>query len=236
MNKPNYLILNSLRITIFLLVISSFAFLQDFIDHARAFFMGFVYGQTITQAWLTVLIHILIFLAFLIPLSFRRKIDWKEYGLVTTFFVSLFVEMYGLPFSLIFISRMIGDHTHIELRRVISINILGVTFAATIPILYGTTFIIIGCILILIAFITLYKNMREEGLVTTGVYAISRHPQYLGFILIIVGWFIEWPTFINLILSTILVYKYIHLCMLEEKELKEMYDYVDYKKNVPMLI
>ena len=95
----------------------------------------------------------------------------------------------------------------------------------------------IGAILIGYAWITLYRNVKKNQFVTTGVYSISRHPQYLGFLLVIIGWFIGWPTILTLIFSPILIYKYIKVSLTEEDEMKKIDpNYSEYAKKTPFMI
>ncbi|MGF7117302.1 protein-S-isoprenylcysteine O-methyltransferase Ste14 [Methanobacterium oryzae] len=102
---------------------------------------------------------------------------------------------------------------------------------------YGAILMLIGMFIIIIGWIKLYRSTKKDGLVTDGIYAYSRHPQYLGFILIILGWFFGWPTIITLVLAPILIYKYIKVCKTEEKEIsKEFPEYKEYKENVPLFI
>ena len=46
----------------------------------------------------------------------------------------------------------------------------------------------------------------------------ARHPQYAGFILIMLGFLIQWPTLMTLIMFPILVTMYIRLARREERE------------------
>ena len=83
----------------------------------------------------------------------------------------------------------------------------------------------------------LYKNLKnDDEIVTTGIYSYSRHPQYLGFIFIILGWVFGWPTILTLIFAPILIYIYIRVCRLEERELANNKQYRIYKRKVPFFI
>ena len=84
---------------------------------------------------------------------------------------------------------------------------------------YAAIIILLGTLLIFIAWITLYFGIKKNKFVISGIYKYSRHPQYLGFILVIMGWFIGWPTILTLIMSPILIYKYVKVCKKEEQEL-----------------
>ena len=78
---------------------------------------------------------------------------------------------------------------------------------------------------------------KGNSLVTSGIYAYSRHPQYLGFIMILYGWLMGWPTIITVVFSSILIFMYVRVCILEEREvLKLIPEYQEYKKRVPFFI
>ena len=64
----------------------------------------------------------------------------------------------------------------------------------------------------------LYKAQRRHSLATTGVYARIRHPQYAGFILIMIGFLLQWPTLVTLAMFPILVFMYVRLARREELE------------------
>jgi protein-S-isoprenylcysteine O-methyltransferase Ste14 len=210
-------------------------FLGEFYHHFQAYLTGHV--QAIEHEWHIVVLNIVVFVTFLLPLSFRKKATWQGYALPVAFFVSLFIEMYGIPFTLLFVSRYLTGSSAVEVPRSgISFQFLGVSFAMDAAMLYGALLIVIGGALIMLGWVTLYRNIKKMPLVTSGIYAYSRHPQYLGFILIIVGWFIGWPTLITLLFAPILVYKYVRVCLTEEKELASNTDYQSYKQRVPFFL
>ncbi|NIV48243.1 MAG: isoprenylcysteine carboxylmethyltransferase family protein, partial [Gammaproteobacteria bacterium] len=57
----------------------------------------------------------------------------------------------------------------------------------------------------------LYAAQRAGRLACTGPYARIRHPQYVGFVLIMVGFLVQWPTLVTLTMFPILVYMYVRL-------------------------
>ncbi len=79
---------------------------------------------------------------------------------------------------------------------------------------------------------------RTERIVTTGVYTIVRHPQYLGGLLAHVGISLLLSAWYSLLLTPTLVLLIYLLSRKEEKELVTEFgkEYVDYKKQVPMLM
>ena len=216
--------------------LSALAFIPDFVAHTRSHFTGSVSASMIEGRWHVVALNILIFVSFLIPLSFRRKADWKEYGLVVAFFVSLFVEMYGIPFLLVAASTRLAPGGTEPLVTPVHFDFMGVEFAFTVPMVYGTILMLVGMALIMVAWYQLWKGVQKDELVTNGLYAVSRNPQYLGFIIVIVGWLVGWPTILVVVFTPILLFMYIRLCLVEEKELADIAGYEEYRKDVPLII
>jgi len=149
------------RIAVLLLLVIPIVFWQDFSIHIYSHFTGAILPHVITQQWHIVLLNIIMFVTFLIPLSFRRKIKKSLYG------------------SNAGTANVVYDFMF-----------LGVNIAMDLAMLYATILMMIGTAFILVAWVTLYKKIKTEELVTTGIYSYSRHPQYFGFILIILDLFV----------------------------------------------
>jgi protein-S-isoprenylcysteine O-methyltransferase Ste14 len=66
--------------------------------------------------------------------------------------------------------------------------------------------------------LTIYLLAGWLGLATTGPYAGVRHPQYVGFIVIMMGFLLQWPTLVTLVMFPILVVTYVRLVHREERE------------------
>lgn len=226
----------SIRAMFLLLFLTPFFFFRQFVEHIGAHFSGGILDNTIRGQWHVVVLNIMVFVSFLIPLKFRRTVDWKEYGLVSAFFISLFIEMYGLPLSIMFMSNTFGDNGVKLPESAISFRLLGIDFIMTHAMVYGLVVMTIGSILIGVGWVTLYRNIQDSEIVTKGIYSYSRHPQYLGFILVILGWFIGWPTLLTIVFSLTLVWKYLQVCTTEERELGGRGAYQSYKKRVPFFI
>ncbi|MDP2835496.1 MAG: isoprenylcysteine carboxylmethyltransferase family protein [Methanobacteriaceae archaeon] len=225
------------RIFIVLLFLLPILFIQQFYIHFYAYLSSNVITEVVTKQWLVVLFFIILFMAFLIPLSYRRKAGWLEYGLVAAFFVSLFVEMYGIPLTILLASKYFFVPGTQLPPNILSISFMGVGLGLDMAMVYGSILILIGMILIILGWVTLYRNSKKEGLVTSGIYKYSRHPQYLGFIFIILGWFFGWPTPLTIIFAPILIYKYLDVCHKEEIEVSKKHpEYKDYRLKVPFMI
>ena len=229
-----------LRIFFILVFLSSLFFLDEFISHFQYHVNGNIVNSVVSEEWHLVILNIVFFSALLIPLNFRRKIDWKEYGLVLGFFVSLFVEMYGIPFTIflaynLFHLNFNSNAIQSISMTVLSFDFLGVGLSMDIPMIYGSVLIILGIFLIVLGWISLYFGVKEKKLVKSGLYSEIRHPQYLGFILVILGWMIGWPTIIVLFFSPILIFKYINLAKKEELE-NQSKEYQKYKKETSFML
>ncbi len=224
------------RVMLMILAIIPLFFIADFYIHFYSHFTGTLLPNAITQQWLIVVLNIILFVSFLIPLSFRRKVNWKEYGLVTAFFISLFLEMYGIPLTLFFASNYFSAPGVEVPNSVIRFQFLGVDIGMTAAMVYGTVLMLMGMCLIIIGWVTLYRNYEEDSIVTKGIYSHSRHPQYFGFILIVVGWLVGWPTILTVVFAPILIFMYVRVSKIEEKELSEIEEYQMYKDKVPFFV
>jgi protein-S-isoprenylcysteine O-methyltransferase Ste14 len=225
-----------LRVALAILLSVPLVFAAEFYQHFSAYITGNVIEDIITGEWNIAILSILVFLMFLVPLFYRRKVRWVELGVLSGFFVSLFVEMYGIPFSLLFAQRFFFDRTIEHPSSVIQFHLFDVHFMMDLPMVYAALIMIAGTSLVVIGWITLYFGIKDQCLVTTGVYALSRHPQYLGFIGVICGWAIGWPSLLTLVMAPLLVLMYIRVASKEEKELAASTPYSDYRKKTPFLL
>ena len=82
------------------------------------------------------------------------------------------------------------------------------------------------------------ETHRTEKIVTTGVYSIVRHPQYLGALLAHVGISILLSAAYSLLFTPLMVLLIYLISRKEEEELTKEFgkEYENYKKKVPMLI
>ncbi len=224
------------RLGLIALALSSLLYADQFYEHIKAHLSGSIVDDVITGEWHVVLFNIALFLSFLIPLTFRRKADWKEYTIVVAFIVSLFVETYGIPLHIILVAGRGTTPAAPDLDTPLVIDFLGVEFAFTIPMIYGAVLILLGMTLIIVGWVQLFKGVKNNELVTTGLYAISRNPQYLGFMLVVAGWWVGWPTILVTIFAPILIILYLRLCKVEEKEVGDLPGFPEYRERVRLVI
>ena len=174
--------------------------------------------------WALVVINTIVFVVF--AFSFfhpRSRRDWKAMGAFSAFIVALFTEMYGIPLTIYFLSAVFGsrfglDHNSGHLWS--DIFKLGGDPHFSPFHLASYAFIGGGFWLMAAAWPHLWRAARAGTLATTGPYARIRHPQYAGFILIMIGFLLQWPTLITLVMFPILVVVYRRLAVAEEGEVR----------------
>lgn len=96
----------------------------------------------------------------------------------------------------------------------------------------GGVMIIAGVALIISGWRSIHS---ASGLVTDGIYATIRHPQYAGIGITIVGALIQWPTLLTLLMAPVLLASYVRLARKEERELEARFGeaYRAYRERVP---
>ena len=194
--------------------------------------------------WPLVLINIALFVGFL--LSFAKpdtKVEWRSLGLFTSFIVALFVEMYGFPLTIYFLVSWLGD----KYPAVASFShgnghLLGVFFGVRSD--HGTFLHLLSNILIIAGAILIAKGWAAvhqaagKPVTLEGPYRYVRHPQYVGFISIIVGFLIQWPTILTLLMAPVLIIRYLRLAKTEEQAMLKQFpkEYKIYMQKVPAWI
>lgn len=176
--------------------------------------------------WPLVLLNSAIFVLF--AFSFfkpRTPRDWRTFGSFAAFLVALFAEMYGFPLTIYLFSgwlttRFPGvdflahDAGHLWYRL---FGFQGDPHLNPIHIL-SSLLIAGGFILLTRAWRVLYHAQTTGTLATSGPYRRMRHPQYAAFVVIMIGFLVQWPTLITLVLFPILVRAYMRLAKREEAE------------------
>ncbi len=195
--------------------------------------------------WLVVLnsaIFIMFAYSFFKPRTGR---DWRSFGAFSAFLVALFTEMYGFPLTIYLLSGWLQSHyPNVDWFSHDAGHLLEMMFgwksnphAGPFHVL---SFIFIGggFILISIAWKVLYDAQKSRTLATSGVYGHVRHPQYIGFILVMFGFLLQWPTILTLAMFPVLTVMYVKLAKTEERDaIAEFGDaYKQYMAEVPGFI
>ncbi|MBN9635608.1 MAG: isoprenylcysteine carboxylmethyltransferase family protein, partial [Actinobacteria bacterium] len=95
-----------------------------------------------------------------------------------------------------------------------------------------------GFWLIAAAWHQLHDAAQTNQLATTGPYARVRHPQYDGFLLVMIGFLLQWPTIPPLVMFPILVYIYVRLARSEEREVAKQFgaQWDEYAARTPAFV
>lgn len=196
--------------------------------------------------WSLVIINTAVFIIF--AFSFykpRTARDWRSFGAFSAFLVALFTEMYGFPLTIYLLSGWLGSrYPGIDLFSHSSGHLLQTLLGSQgdphlSPLHWLSDGLIAGgFILIGSAWSVLYQAQRAHQVAASGPYAYLRHPQYTGFIMIMSGFLIQWPTLITLIMFPILVTMYLRLARREEREaLAEFGEtYISYAAQTPAFL
>jgi protein-S-isoprenylcysteine O-methyltransferase Ste14 len=190
-----------------------------------------------------VIINSLIFIVFAFSFAKPKSPrDWRSFGSFSAFIVALFTEMYGFPLTIYLLSGWIQsrfprlsltshDAGHLWWTL---LGMKGDPHSNPLHLL-SNIFILGGLILLAAAWQVLYRAQRSHTLAVTGPYAVIRHPQYVAFIVIMLGFLLQWPTILTLAMFPILVVMYARLSRHEEREAVAEFgeQYIAYAARTP---
>lgn len=196
--------------------------------------------------WSLVLINSAVFIIFAFSFTHPRSVrDWRSFGAFAAFLVALFTEMYGFPFTIYLLAGWLGkrypdldllSHSAGHLWE----TLLGWRGDPHLNPLHILSNLLIGggFILLAAAWKVLYAAQRQHTLATTGPYARLRHPQYAGFMLIMLGFLMQWPTLPTLLMFPILAAMYVRLARREEREALATFGapYAHYMATTPAFV
>jgi protein-S-isoprenylcysteine O-methyltransferase Ste14 len=193
--------------------------------------------------WALVIINSLVFIIFAFSFTKPKTArDWRSFSAFSAFLVALFTEMYGFPLTIYLLSGWLQS-------RYPDVDWFGHDSGHLLEMIFGwrgnphfgpfhllsSAFIAGGFILLANAWKVLYAAQQSHSLATTGPYARIRHPQYVGFVLIMVGFLVQWPTLLTLAMFPVLVFMYVRLARREEREVLAEFGeaYARYTERTP---
>ena len=176
--------------------------------------------------WGLVLINTIVFVGFAFSFSKPSTArDWRSFSAFSAFIVALFAEMYGFPLTIYLLSGWL--QTRYPGLNLLSHDAGHLWWTLTgqhgnphFGVLHVASLVAIaaGFWLLASSWHVLYQAQRHHALASSGPYARVRHPQYDGFMLIMFGFLLQWPTLLTLAMFPILVWMYVRLAIAEEHD------------------
>ena len=196
-----------------------------------------------TGAWGIALIIIVIaswlLYRYLAPKTWK---EWASAGVVQAFIIALYAEMYGFPLTIYLLSGWLTTRfPDVNWLSHDAGHLLEVFFGWKVNPHFGPfhllsfVFIFAGFALLARAWPVLYRAQRQGGVATTGPYAHVRHPQYLGFVAVMFGFLLQWPTLLTVLMFPVLMIAYGRLARAEERDSLERFgeSYRRYMETTP---
>lgn len=195
--------------------------------------------------WDEAVIASALFLAFVLALAWPRgTTQWRNAGIYSAFLISLFAEMFGLPLTIFLLSPVVNvpvldfgsRESHLWAYVLHRAGVMPLGWAAHIVMTISMALIALGMALLAAGWAQVFAARRE--LKRTGIYRFVRHPQYLGLILILLAFNIQWPTLLTLLMAPALIVAYVRQARREDAVLAARFGdvFTAYAARVPAFI
>jgi protein-S-isoprenylcysteine O-methyltransferase Ste14 len=193
--------------------------------------------------WSLVVLNSAVFIIF--AFSFGKPQtprDWRSFSAFSAFIVALFAEMYGFPLTIYLLSGWLqARYPGVDLMSHdaghLWSTIFGLTGDPHFSVLHILSGLLIGggFVLLSVGWNVLYQAQKQHRLAKTGVYARVRHPQYVAFIVIMLGFLLQWPTILTLAMFPVLVGMYVRLAHIKEADARREFgaEFIRYAAEVP---
>lgn len=172
--------------------------------------------------------------------------DWRSMGLVQAFIVALYAEMYGFPLTVYLLASVLGVPMipgvmgqmdgHLVAQVFYFAFGLDIQIGSSMVMAMSSALMALGFSLIFAGWIQIHRSHGE--LVTDGIYAYIRHPQYTGILLLTFALVLHWPTLPTVLMYPFIVSTYVRLARREERLAEATFGqrYVEYRQTVPAFI
>ena len=176
--------------------------------------------------WKNVIVVSAVFLAFVLGLVWPRgRAEWRNAGMYSAFMISLFVEMFGVPLTIFLLAPLLDapalafglSESHLWAYLLDRTQVVPLAWGVYLVMTISLALIVIGFALVAVGWAQVFEARHQ--LVTSGIYRIVRHPQYLGLVLVIVAFNIQWPTIPTLLMAPVLIVMYVRQARREDEAL-----------------
>ncbi|MEX0960539.1 MAG: isoprenylcysteine carboxylmethyltransferase family protein [Burkholderiales bacterium] len=171
---------------------------------------------------------------YLAPDSWK---EWTRAGVLQAFIIAFYAEMYGFPLTIYFLARFFGLDLAWREGGNLWAQLFGTPTAHIVAMLIGYSLVFFGATLVADGWRRIHQARRNATLMTDGIYAHVRHPQYTGLFLIVFGeGVVHWPTILSVLAFLVILLAYTLLARREERQMLEQFgdEYRNYKRRVPM--